>query len=77
MVPLARWPMLLDQWRGGREVGGGGGGAVAPSDNFLGVLKVKGSAKICNCQCELLYKICKIQLVNKFPPPLKCNTRLC
>ena len=46
---------------GGREAGGRG-----PSDNFLGVLKSKGGAKVRNCQCEILYKICKAQLVNKF-----------
>ena len=46
--------------------GGGGRGAVAPSDNFLGALNSKGGAKIRNCQCEILYKICKVQLVNKF-----------
>ena len=44
----------------------GGEGAVPPNDNFLGALKFKGGAKIRNCQCEILYKICKIQLVNKF-----------
>ena len=37
-----------------------------PSDNFLGALKSKGGAKIRNCQCEISYKICKVQLVNKF-----------
>ena len=37
-----------------------------PSDNFLGALKSKRCAKIRNCQCEILYKICKVQLVNKF-----------
>ena len=35
--------------------GGGGGG-----------LKSKGGAKIRNCQCEILCKICKVQVVNKF-----------
>ena len=50
--------MPPDQWRGGK-----GGG---PSDNFFGALKSKGGAKICNCQCEKSYKICKVQLVNKF-----------
>ena len=45
---------------------GEAGGQLPPSDNFLGVLKSKGSTKICNCQCEILYKICKVQLVNKF-----------
>ena len=45
----------------------GGQGAVAQrSDNFLGVLKSKGGAKIRNYQCEILYKICKVQLINKF-----------
>ena len=43
-----------------------GGHAPPPGDNFLGVLKSKGSAKIRNCQCEISYKICKVQLVNKF-----------
>ena len=46
--------------------GEGGQGAVAPSDNFLGALKCKGGDKILNCQCEILYKICKVHLVNKF-----------
>ena len=46
--------------------GGGGGGSRPPSDNFLGALKSKYGAKIRNCQCETLYKICKVQLVNKF-----------
>ena len=46
--------------------GGGGQSPPSPSDNFLGALKSKGGAKIRNCQCEILYKICKIQLVNKF-----------
>ena len=41
-------------------------GQSPPSDNFLGALKSKGGAKICNCQCEILYKICKVQLVNEF-----------
>ena len=45
-------------------VAGGGGRGNAPSDNFLGALKSKGGAKIRNCQCEILYKICKVQLVN-------------
>ena len=36
------------------------------SDNFLGAPKSKGGAKIRNCPCEILYKICKVQLVNKF-----------
>ena len=30
------------------------------------ILKSKGGAKIRNCQCEILYKICKVQPVNKF-----------
>ena len=30
------------------------------------VLKSKGGAKIGNCQCEISYKICKVQLVNRF-----------
>ena len=42
------------------------GGAGGPSDNFLGALKSKGSAKIRNYQCEIYYKICKVQLVNRF-----------
>ena len=49
--------------------GGGGRGrghGPPPSDNFLGALKSKGGAKIRNCQCEISYKICKVQLVNKF-----------
>ena len=46
--------------------GGGAGGSRPPSDNFLGALKSKGGAKIRNCQCKILYKICKVQLVNKF-----------
>ena len=44
----------------------GGGGGSSSSDNFLGALKSKGGAKIRNCQCEVLYKLCKVQLVNKF-----------
>ena len=52
--PVAWWP------------GGGGQGARPPSDNFLGALKSKGGAKIRNCRCEISYKICKVQLVNKF-----------
>ena len=47
---------------GGRE----GQGAQAPSYNFAGALKSRGGAKIRNCQCEISYKICKVQLVNKF-----------
>ena len=53
------------QWRGGRE-GVGGRGVVDPIDNFLGALKSNEGAKIRNCQCEMLYKICKVQFVNKF-----------
>ena len=41
-------------------------GGLGGRDNFLGALKSKGGAKIYNCQCEILYKICKVQLVNKF-----------
>ena len=41
-------------------------GARAPCDNFLGALKSKRGSKIRNCQCEISYKICKVQLVNKF-----------
>ena len=37
-----------------------------PSDNFLGAPKSEGGTKIRNCQCETLYKICKVQLVKKF-----------
>ena len=47
-------------------VAGEGGSHPLPSDNCLGVLKSKGGAEIRNCQCEMLYKICKVQLVNKF-----------
>ena len=54
----------MNQWRGG--VVAGEGGQSPPSDNFLGALKSKWGAKIRNCQCEILYKICKVQLVNKF-----------
>ena len=50
----------------GVVAGGGGQGARAPSDNFLGALKSKGGDKTRNCQCEVSYKICKVQLVNKF-----------
>ena len=46
--------------------GEAGGKSPLSSDNFLGVLKSKGGAKIRNCQCEILYKICKVELVNKF-----------
>ena len=52
------------QWRGGRE--GGGGGPGPPSEKFLGALKSKGGPKIVNYQCEISYKICKVQLVNRF-----------
>ena len=38
---------------------------MPPSDNFLGALKSKRSAKIRNCQCEILHKIRKAQLFNK------------
>ena len=47
-------------------VAGGGQGRWPHSDNFLGALKFKGGAKIRHCQCEILYKMCKIQLLNKF-----------
>ena len=50
LKPVAWWP-------GGRQ--------SPPSDNFLGALKSIGGAKIRKCQCEILYKICKVQLVNK------------
>ena len=46
--------------------GRGAGGHGAPVTIFLGALKSEGSAKIRNCQCEISYKICKVQLVNKF-----------
>ena len=49
----------------GVVAGGAGGGTCPPSDNFLGALKSKGGAKIRNCQCEILYKIRKVQLFNK------------
>ena len=55
---------LAGQWRGGR--GGGAGGHRLPNDNFLGALKSKGGAKIRNCQREISYKICKVQIANKF-----------
>ena len=58
----ADYNFSIKQWRGGR----GAGGAPPPSDNFFWVLKSKGGAKIRNCQCEISYKICKVQLVNKF-----------
>ena len=52
--------------RGGRGGGGGRGGTGSASDHSLGALKSKGGTKIRNCQCEISYKICKVQLVNKF-----------
>ena len=54
-----------EQWRGGK---GGGRGPRCPSDNFLGALKsyYKGGAKMLNYQFEISYKICKVQLVNRF-----------
>ena len=42
------------------------GGQWPSSDNVFGALKSKGGAKILNCLYEILYKICKVQLVNKF-----------
>ena len=39
--------------------GGGAGGADPPVKIFRG-------AKIRNYQCEISYKICKVQLVNRF-----------
>ena len=42
------------------------GGSWPPSDKCLGALKSKGGAEIRRCQCEILYKICEVQLVNKF-----------
>ena len=45
---------------------GGEGGPGPPSEKFFGTLKSKGGAKIGNCQCEISYKICKVQLVNRF-----------
>ena len=53
------------QWRGGRGGGGNRGPFAPPSDNFLVVLKSKRGTKIRNCQCEILYKICKVQLFNR------------
>ena len=50
--PVAWWP--------------GEGGQLPPSDNFLEALKFKRGAEIRNCQYEILHKICKIQLANKF-----------
>ena len=41
-------------------------GQWPPNENFLGALESKGGAKIRNCQCEILYKICQVQLLNKF-----------
>ena len=43
-----------------------GGQSPPPSDNFLGALTSKGGAKIHNYRCEILYKTCKVQLVNRF-----------
>ena len=54
--------LIVFQWRGGR----GGRGARPPPVTILGQLKSKGGAKIRNYQCEISYKICKVQLVNKF-----------
>ena len=42
-----------------------GGSRPLHSVNFLGALKSEEGAKIRNCRCEILYKICKVQLVNK------------
>ena len=42
--------------------GGGEGGCRGQSPP---VTMFRG-AKIRNCQCEILYKICKVQLVKKF-----------
>ena len=47
-------------------VEGGGGGDAPLSDNFLRALKSKEDAEIRNCQCEISYKICQVQLDNKF-----------
>ena len=41
-------------------VAGGGQGSMAPPVTFF------RGAKISNCQCEISYRICKVQLVNKF-----------
>ena len=46
--------------------GRGGGGGTGPSGKFLGALKSKGGTKIRNCQREILYKICQVQLDNEF-----------
>ena len=54
------------QRRGGRGGGGGGQGGSRPLVTIFRALKPKGGAKIRNCQCEILYKICKVQLVIKF-----------
>ena len=42
-----------------------GGGTGPPVTIFRGA-KSKGGAKTRNCQCEISYKICKVQLVKKF-----------
>ena len=63
-ISLIRSSIRNNQWRGGR--GRQSPPPPSPSDNFFGALKAKGGAKIRNCQCEILYKICKVQLVNKF-----------
>ena len=52
------------QWRGGRGARAGGTGPL--SETFLGALKSEGGAKIRNYQCEISYKLCKVQLVNRF-----------
>ena len=44
---------------------GGGQGGTGPSKDFLRALMSKGGAKIRNCQGEISYKICKVQLVNR------------
>ena len=46
--------------------GRGQGQSPSPVTYCLGALKDKEGAKIRNCQCEILYKICKVQPVNKF-----------
>ena len=43
-----------------RRGGQGDRRPVLPSEIFF------RGAKIGNCQCEISYKICKVQLVNKF-----------
>ena len=53
---------ILTQWRGAR----GPQPPPPPREDFLGALKSKGGVKIRNCQCEISYKICKVQLVNRF-----------